>query len=250
MIVDAHVHCGSQNGDRSYEVISPLLANAGVDAAVMFPPVEDVYDRYDPSFTDPPDWQKCRRRANDYVVETAERTGRVYPFFFAWNDFRADLLSDAHKGIKWHRHPDEPPYNYDDPRCREMLEAAVAREMPITLEETPENTMRLLDEMAPEATFILPHLGKPNGGFRQLAADGIWERPNIWTDTSMAAFHDVAAYVERYGVDRLLFGSDYPFGVPAGQIETVRALQLDPEEEAAVLGDNIARLLGGPPEES
>ena len=246
-IIDAHVHCGVQNLDHSYEVVSPLLAKARVDAAVMFPPVEDVYDRHDPTFTDAPDWQECRRRANDYVVDLAQSTGRVYPFFFVWNDFRADLLHDAHKGIKWHRHPDEPAYEYEDPRCREMLEAIVARELPITLEETYDNTMLLVDRLAPGATFILPHVGKPNGGFARLASEGLWERPTIWADTSMGSLRDVAAYVERYGVERLLFGSDYPFGVPAGQIETVRALKLDASQEAAVLGGNAMRLLGGAP---
>ncbi|MFQ5810771.1 MAG: amidohydrolase family protein, partial [Armatimonadota bacterium] len=269
MIVDAHVHCGVQNVDQSYDVISPLLSKAGADAAVMFPPVEDVYDRHDPTFTDTPEWQECRRRANDYVVDLARSTGpclnpvpdpaldrepgpvrdRVHPFFFVWNDFRADLLHDGHKGIKWHRHPDEPTYNYDDPRCREMLEAIVARGLPITVEETYENTMLLVNELAPEATFVVPHVGKMNGGFGRLAADGLWERPNVWADTSMATFLDLTAYVECCGVQRLMFGSDYPFGVPAGQIETIRALKLDAEDEAAVLGDNVMRLLGGAPEQ-
>ena len=243
LIVDAHVHCGIQNVERSYDIIAPLLEAAGVGAAVMFPPVEDVYDRHDPSFTDTPAWQECRRRANDYVVELARSTGRVYPFFFVWNDFRADLLHDGHRGIKWHRHPDEPVYNYQDPRCREMLEAIVARGLPITLEETFDNTMLLLDRLAPEATFILPHMGRPNGGVKRLAEAGIWDRPNIWADTSMARLEEVEAYVERCGVERLMFGSDYPFGIPAEQIQTVRALRLTQEQEAAVLGGNVMRLL-------
>jgi len=245
-IIDAHVHCGVQNVSHSYELISPHLADAAVDAAVMFPPVEDVYDRHDPTFTDAPDWQACRHRANEYVVNLAQRTGCVYPFLFVWNDFRADLLQNAHKGIKWHRHPDEPAYDYDDARCREMLEAIVARKLPITLEETHENTVLLVDKLAPEATFILPHLGRSNGGFARLAADGLWDRPNVWVDTSMASVQDAAAYVERYGIERLMFGSDYPFGVPAEQIRTVRALKLDSPQEAAVLGGNAMRLLGSP----
>jgi len=245
-IVDAHVHCGVQNVSHSYEVISPLLSDANVDAAVMFPPVEDVYDRHDSAFTDAPDWRACRQRANDYVIDLARRTGRVYPFFFVWNDFRADLLHDACKGIKWHRHADEPPYNYDDARCRQMLETIVARDLPITVEETYDNTMLLVDALAPEATYIIPHVGRRNGGLERLAAEGLWERPNIWADTSMARLEDAAAYVEHCGVERLMFGSDYPFGIPAEQMATVRALRLQPEQEAAVLGGNATRLLGSP----
>jgi aminocarboxymuconate-semialdehyde decarboxylase len=51
--------------------------------------------------------------------------------------------------------------------------------------------------------------------------------------------------VETVGADRVLLGSDHPFDMgdlrPA---ETVRAAQLDPADESAVLGGNASRLLG------
>jgi aminocarboxymuconate-semialdehyde decarboxylase len=53
------------------------------------------------------------------------------------------------------------------------------------------------------------------------------------------------ALVAAVGADRVLCGSDHPFDMgdlrPA---DTVRAAGLAPEEEAAVLGGNAARLLG------
>jgi aminocarboxymuconate-semialdehyde decarboxylase len=51
--------------------------------------------------------------------------------------------------------------------------------------------------------------------------------------------------VETVGADRVVLGSDHPFDMgdlrPA---DTVRSADLDPSDEAAVLGGNAARLLG------
>jgi aminocarboxymuconate-semialdehyde decarboxylase len=51
--------------------------------------------------------------------------------------------------------------------------------------------------------------------------------------------------IDYAGADHVLLGSDYPFDMgDAGQVETVRALGLAPEAEAAILGENAERLLG------
>jgi aminocarboxymuconate-semialdehyde decarboxylase len=59
--------------------------------------------------------------------------------------------------------------------------------------------------------------------------------------------HDDAllhALIDYVGPDHVLLGSDYPFDMgDARQVETVRALGLTPEVEAAVLGGNAERLL-------
>jgi uncharacterized protein len=50
--------------------------------------------------------------------------------------------------------------------------------------------------------------------------------------------------IARHGADRVVFGSDWPMTDPGAEIAAVRALKLAPEEEAAVLGGNLAALLG------
>ena len=50
--------------------------------------------------------------------------------------------------------------------------------------------------------------------------------------------------IARHGADRVVYGSDWPMTDPAAEIAAVRALGLPPEDEAAVLGDNLATLLG------
>jgi predicted TIM-barrel fold metal-dependent hydrolase len=64
----------------------------------------------------------------------------------------------------------------------------------------------------------------------------------VWADTAMAAPGEIVEYIRRYGHERLMFGSDYPFGHPAGELDKVRSLGLDPGVEAAVVGGNFLRL--------
>ena len=50
--------------------------------------------------------------------------------------------------------------------------------------------------------------------------------------------------VEFFGPDRVLLGSDYPFDMGVDRpAEIVRALELDAEDEALILGGNAERLL-------
>ena len=71
---------------------------------------------------------------------------KVIPYFFIWNDFAVNQLKSQHKGIKWHRHPHEPVYRYDNPRCKEAIDEINRRNMPVVLEEEFENSMSIFME--------------------------------------------------------------------------------------------------------
>jgi len=45
-IIDSHMHCGVQNSDQPIELIRAYLDRAGIQGACLYPPVEDIYDRY------------------------------------------------------------------------------------------------------------------------------------------------------------------------------------------------------------
>ncbi len=86
------------------------------------------------------------------------------------------------------------------------------RRLPILLEESFENTLFFLNELAPDLPVVIPHLGGLNGGYcAQKAAAGVWNRPQTYTDSSTAALAEIEDFLGRYGSDRLLFGSDHPF---------------------------------------
>lgn len=132
-VIDAHAHCGRQERYPPQAIEDYYAAVQGSDilGVVVFPPVLEIYDRYDPAFEDSPQWREGRRKANEYLL-TLEGYGlAVFPFFFIWNDFAVDQLTPAHRGIKWHRHGDEPRYHYDDPRCQRAIEGIRQRNLPV-----------------------------------------------------------------------------------------------------------------------
>jgi aminocarboxymuconate-semialdehyde decarboxylase len=87
-------------------------------------------------------------------------------------------------------------------------------------------------------------------GFQPQAASRLRESPEdsirrFYYDTLT---HDEAllrALIEYVGPEHVLLGSDYPFDMgDARHVDTVRALRLAPDVEAAILAGNAERLLG------
>ena len=242
-VIDCHLHCGRQHVSWLWEDLRVLLLGAGIREAALIPPVEDVYDRHDPSFTDAPEWQACRRRAHRYLLDLCDPEITIYPYFFVWNDFAWEDLGPEFVAVKWHRHGNEPQYHYDAPRCREFLQAVQARGLPILLEETLHNTLFFIEKLVPTGVpVIIPHLGGLSGGYRALDQAGVWGLPQVFADTAVADTGEIEDYLGRYGHSRLLYGSDHPFSYPSYELEKVLRLNLPREETQAILADNFRRL--------
>ncbi len=245
--IDCHLHCGVQHVAWPWPSVRSRLVAAHITGAGLIPPVEDIYDRHDRSFVDSPAWQECRRRAHHYLRSLQDPDFTLYPYFFVWNDFAWEELDAAYAAIKWHRHDNEPEYQYDDPRCRQFLARALALNLPILLEESLAHTLFFLRELAPRATVIIPHLGLLNGGYHRLKALGIWELPQVYADTALAGPAEITDYLQNFGATRLLFGSDYPFGDPLAEKEKVLSLTGSAAVQQAVLAENWLRLQAARP---
>lgn len=242
-IIDSHIHCGIQNADLSFELIRGYLAEGDIRGACFYAPVEDIYDRYDYRFEDTPSWMACRQRANQYLLDIQNANEDIFAYFFVWNDFRKDELKKGYKGIKWHRHEYEPVYHYDDPKCEEFLQEIYRLQLPIVLEEPFENTLYFVNRVAGRTPIIIPHLGGLNGGFSTLFSSGIWEDETVYADTALASTREMSIFLEKYGSERLLFGSDFPFGTPYGELSKVKSLNLNETDFQNVVSDNILKLM-------
>ena len=64
------------------------------------------------------------------------------------------------------------------------------------------------------------------------------------TDPPVISDDDVVAIVRRLGVDRVLFGSDWPWGHPLRDAQRVRRLPLSEDEKRLILAENARRVLG------
>jgi uncharacterized protein len=85
-------------------------------------------------------------------------------------------------------------------------------------------TARTLAAAHPHATFDL--------------AEILW-----WLDAPLAPSADAfVAFIRAIGIDRVIFGSDFPWYEPKLGVDRIRGLRLSPEEEAAVLGGNASRV--------
>lgn len=235
-VLDAHTHCGLT---VPFGEIADEWERGEIDGGVVFSPVEEIYDRYDFSFTDSQAYRKSRDRVHKYLLDAACRE-HVYPYFFVWNDFPA--IPDGFAGIKWHRHSNEPLYQYDASGCELIINEICTRRLPIVLEEEFRFTLKFIDRIAGRTVVIIPHMGGLNGGYERLRDAGVFTTGNVWADTALAHHSEIADFATRYGVDRLLFGSDYPFGVPALEKRKVEDIFSGNDREA-VLSGNLLRVL-------
>jgi len=243
-IIDSHIHCGVQNVDQPFEMIRSYLVRGGIDGACLYAPVEDIYNRYDFHFQDTPHWAACRQRANEYVLRLQETETNVYAYYFVWNDFRKEELAKGYRGIKWHRHSYEPEYHYEDEKCEAFLQEVYRLGLPVVLEESFENTVYFIERVGGRTPVIIPHMGGLNGGFTNLFHSGIWDSETIFADTALAGRGEIARFIEKYGVDRLLFGSDFPFGIPGEELAKLRGLGLTTDGFEKVVSANIRELVG------
>jgi len=159
-------------------------------------------------------------------------------------------------GVSWHcvlspslDYGGSRSYGYwDDRDAGTVLESSGALEALQRLEEL-DLPLRMQEhlpvveavrERLPRLRLIIPSLGRTTGGVtaatRRLAGD---ER--VWFDTSNTELNE--ALVKRVGFERLLYASDYPAGSPAENIRQVRLLRIPAEQQQAILGGNLLRLL-------
>ncbi|MFB3925346.1 MAG: amidohydrolase family protein [Syntrophales bacterium] len=242
-IIDSHMHCGVQNSNLPLETLRRYLEEGGIQGACLFAPVEDIYDRYDYGFIDNAAWINCRRLANEYLLDIQKTNPDFHAYYFVWNDFRKEELVKGYRAVKWHRHEYEPVYHYDDPRCEEFLQEVYRLRLPVVLEESFGNTRCFIRRVDGRTSVIIPHLGGLNGGFAAIRNEGIWKEENIYADTALASGSEIAAYLDRYGSGRLLFGSDFPFGIPGHELQKIVNLGVSKEEFNDITGGNILRLL-------
>lgn len=235
-VLDAHAHCGLT---LPFEELRPLWGDAGIDGGVLFSPVEEIYNRYDFGFTDSEGYRKSREKVHEYLESLL--SPNIFLYWFVWNDFQ--LPRESFKGVKWHRHANEPRYRYEAEECDRFIDYICSRNLPVIIEEEFHHTLDLIDRIGGRTPVIIPHFGMLNGGYDRLKGAGIFEDHRVYVDTALAGTHEMADFASDYGVDRILFGSDFPFGNPARELHKVEKLFSGRDREK-VAGGNLLALLG------
>lgn len=245
-IIDAHVHIGRYH--LPIEQIDSFLKREGISRAVVFAdPESDVMVE-----------------DSDYVLEAAQRLG-YYPFYYyggnaysgqrPYNQLPVPENLDQYCGIKWHcwfspAHDGGLRFSYpidmdnvrrqmDVPDFQAVMAAIQALHFSMTFEEHFEVTCEFVRRY-PHVTLIIPHMGMLNGGQERVQAQ-FRDNPKIHFDTSLGSVNETI--VQTLGASRLLYGCDYPYGMPGDNLRRVQRLKITDEEKDLILGGNVKRLI-------
>ncbi|MFW6773923.1 amidohydrolase family protein [Nocardioides sp. CPCC 205120] len=181
--------------------------------------------------------------------------GTVHPDLPVEQNIRS-LKDNGIVGVKLH--PLFQTVSLADPRVHDILAALAQEGMPVVThvgagadpeanERGAPHLLRALADSLPDLQLIACHYG----GYHRLdEAEQHVVGSSVTLETSwpptMAELEPekVLALIRRHGADRVVYGSDWPMADPAAEIAAIRNLGLTPEEEAAILGGNLARILG------
>jgi predicted TIM-barrel fold metal-dependent hydrolase len=260
-IIDAHTHPMLDGRDQAVADPHPPEAyrkrvsetNVVRAAALVMAPAGDL------------DWTRAR---NDAVLKLAEDSGQ---FFFPvcsvhpadGEDGLAEIDRVAAAGCAWLKlHPNTQDFDVADPAVTDVVTRAASHRLPVLFDawspfdaDQPGKFVRLAMAV-PQARLILAHAHGPSFPtllvYDVLARYPWWQR-NVWIDISATSsmlangpFAEQFAWVLRkVGIDRVIFGSDYPFDDPVRAIQAVEDLGFSESELAAVLHDNTEGLLNG-----
>jgi uncharacterized protein len=205
---------------------------------------------------------------NDAVLKLARDSDGF--FFAVCSVHPADGLSAlrevdrvAAEGAAWLKlHPNTQRFDVADPAVKKVVGRASELGLPVLFDayspwdaNQPGKFVDLALAL-PAARLILAHAHGPS--FSQLLIYDVFARypewgRNVWIDISVTAvmlaggpFAGQFAWVLRkVGVDRVVFGSDYPIDEPLTAIRAVVELGFTDEEQAAIFYDNANALLKG-----
>jgi len=100
-----------------------------------------------------------------------------------------------------------------------------------------------LADTFPDVILILGHMGHGYIVYINGAIEVARKHDNVMLETSgMPMQSKIKEAVEVIGAERILYGSDMPFGHPAFEIEKVRVSGLSKRELELVLGENALRI--------
>jgi len=196
-------------------------------------------------------------RINDFIlVSHAKYPDRIIPFAAMHPDAENipqlvdDIVDVGFKGIKIH--PDIQGFQIDAPHVLKMISSITGR-LPLLIhtgdhryDNSGPKRMNHVMELFPDLIAICAHLGGYSE-WENAAASPLPNNPHVFVDSSSTLFavkpERAAEIIRLYGVDKVMFGTDYPMWCPYEELERFNALPLTNEERELILHKNAERLL-------
>lgn len=176
--------------------------------------------------------------------------GSLHPDMENADDAVQQMMDAGLKGVKLH--PDMQLFALDEDRAFRMFES-FAGKLPLLVHagdkryqfSNPHRIARMMDKF-PEMTVIAAHMG----GYSEwdAAAKLLAGRKNLYVDTSSTMFElndeQMVNAIHAFGVENVMFASDYPMWNPGAELAHVRNLGLTEEELRRIEWGTASELFG------
>ena len=195
---------------------------------------------------------------NNFLAKLGSEDDNIIPFMTMHQDFdsKAEELDRALKmglrGVKMHH--DNQMVNADDPRFFELYAQAERRGVPVTLHTGDyrfnyTHPMRILHikEKFPKLRINAAHMG---GWSIPFLGTEILAGKDVYVDTSSSLYfigvEGMRYLIDKYGADRVMFGSDFPMSSPNAELEFLLRLGLKDSDIEKICYKNVLEFLGDP----
>lgn len=168
------------------------------------------------------------------------------------DDLKGDLDHIKELGLHGVKlHPDIQKFKIDDYRCLKIYELCESENIPILMHtgdyrfdySNPNRLMPILD-IYKNLTIIGAHLG--GWSIWDEAVEKLSGYKNFYVDSSSSLYElpieKATSIIRQYGVEKVLFGSDYPVFSPDIELERFMALPLTDAERKMILSENVLKL--------
>jgi uncharacterized protein len=252
-----------------------LMSVGGIDKAAMMnmTPVADMREAALAAGKGPPEEVAQEmiarmKRRNDWTCKTAQQHPSLVAFIGLDPSMGPeDAVAEVHRcreqgatGIKLH--PSNQRFNPGDPNLWPVYGEAEQLEMPVLSHggffpddaessdfSRPRAFARVLQAF-PRLRFVLAHMGN---GYIDEAIEMVKRFPNMHVDSSsviqatmqpILPDDECVALLRRFGAERVLFASDWPWFHPLRDLERIETLALSSEERRLILSENARRVMG------
>jgi predicted TIM-barrel fold metal-dependent hydrolase len=185
---------------------------------------------------------------NVRVLEETKRIPNFIPYHYIRDNYDTagfNPIPKAYFGGKWHwmRGVQDSASNYkvlEDKMLPELIEKIDLTGKPVIFEEELEFTRKFAN-LFPDSILIIPHLGML-GGHPLDFLHSFSKHKNIYFDTALASHDTILEFVNTIGPERILFGSDVPFGSMRSELSKVLTLPISDTDKECILSKNIISL--------
>lgn len=232
-IIDSHTHWGPSVTMGMTVSTNELLRQAeecGVGRIVIFPFPSTAIEN---------------EEINESLLLECAKVDKFIPYYYIPEDLRPIPAEKGFNGGKWHwmRGVQDASSNYQvlkDPGLDSFIEKSEAVDLPIVFEEELDFTESFIARTR-SLKVIIPHLGLLGGDPRDFLA-AFKARDNVYFDTALASQDTILEFIENIGAERILFGSDIPFGAMKSELSKVLSLNISDAEKSLILSGNLKRL--------